>query len=397
MTRTPTCSPRGRRTGRRIAFTTDRFSTDLPRLDAGDYRLALIDVASGEIRALPAFTGAKNINPQWSRSGDGIYFLSDTGGATNVYRVSIADGALFQLTDLITGASGITALSPALSVAARADRLAFSVYESENYEIYAIDDPTRLAGWPVAARDVQNADLIPGGKAAGKLLAAHADPERGLADAAGFSSKPYKAKLGLDFVGQPSIGAGYGQYGGFVSGGVALSFSDMLGEHSLYTVVNANSVAGFNDIGGRRLVHQPRAPVQLGRAGRAAAVRHGRLRLRLRQQRRAAGVRRADDAAAADGPQRRRPRVLPVRPLPPARGAGRAIGTSASTPACAPKGSRRSPGSGSSTRRRASTPATRSACSKARSRWCATPPCSEPRAPCSAGGCASTCRRCWAR
>ena len=235
--------------GSRIAFTTDRFSTDLPQLHAGNYRLALLDVASGDIRALPAFDGAKNINPQWNRAGDGVYFLSDAGGATNVYRVSIADGGLFQLTDLLTGASGITALSPALSVAAGADRLAFSVYESENYEIYAIEDPVRLAGWPAGPKDVPHADLIPGGKPAGTLLAAHADPAHGLPDAADFSSKPYRAKLGLDFVGQPSIGAGVGQYGGFVSGGVALSFSDMLGEHSLYTVLQADSIAGFNDIG----------------------------------------------------------------------------------------------------------------------------------------------------
>ena len=204
----------------------------------------------GHVRALPAFTGAKNINPQWARSGDGVYFLSDAGGATNVYRVTIADGALFQLTDLITGASGITALSPALTVAARADRLAFSVYEAEKYEIYAIEDPQRLAGWPVTnTAEVQYAGLIPGAKAAGPVLAAQADPARGLPAAADFTTKPYKAKLGLDFVGQPTIGAGVGQYGGFVSGGVALSFSDMLGEHTLHTVIQADNVAGFNDIG----------------------------------------------------------------------------------------------------------------------------------------------------
>jgi Tol biopolymer transport system component len=235
--------------GSRIAFTTDRFSTDLQHLNVGNYRLALLDVPSGDIRALPAFTGAKNINPQWNRSGDGVYFLSDAGGATNVYRVSIADGALFQLTDLITGASGITALSPALSAAARADRLAFSVYEGENYEIYAIEDAERLAGWRVIAGEVPNAALIPGAQPVGAVLAAQADPARGLAEASDFTSKPYKARLGLDFVGQPSVGAGVGQYGGFFSGGVALSFSDMLGEHSLQAILQADSVAGFNDVG----------------------------------------------------------------------------------------------------------------------------------------------------
>src|SRR6185503_13349915 len=121
----------------------------LSTLDTGNYRLAAIDPDSHEVRPLPSFAYAKNINPQWAPSGQSLYFLSDATGATNIYRLQLADGSLRQLTDLITGVSGITALSPALSVAAQTDRLAFSVYDEDRYEIYAINDGTRLAGWPV--------------------------------------------------------------------------------------------------------------------------------------------------------------------------------------------------------------------------------------------------------
>ena len=75
-------------------------------------------------------------------------------GITNVYRLDVADGALFQLTDLITGVSGITALSPALSVAAaRGPARLQRVRRRTSYEIYSIDDAERLAGWRVEPTD----------------------------------------------------------------------------------------------------------------------------------------------------------------------------------------------------------------------------------------------------
>jgi hypothetical protein len=39
-------------------------------------------------------------------------------------------------------------------------------------------------------------------------------------------------------------------YGTAFAGGISMSFSDMLGEHSLNTILEASSVSGFNDVGG---------------------------------------------------------------------------------------------------------------------------------------------------
>src|SRR5436309_4770237 len=125
--------------GRKIAFVTDRFTTRLEDLATGDYRLAVLDVDSGDIRPLPGFERAKNIDPQWSDDGKSLYFISDRNGISNVYRLQVDDGQIYQVTDLLTGASGITSLSPALSVAG--GRLAYSVYENEKHAIYAVEDP----------------------------------------------------------------------------------------------------------------------------------------------------------------------------------------------------------------------------------------------------------------
>ncbi|PYQ18993.1 MAG: peptidase S9, partial [Acidobacteria bacterium] len=89
--------------GRKIAFVTDRFTTRLEDLATGDYRLAVLDVDSGDIRPLPGFERAKNIDPQWSDDGKSLYFISDRNGISNVYRLQVDDGQMYQVTDLLTG------------------------------------------------------------------------------------------------------------------------------------------------------------------------------------------------------------------------------------------------------------------------------------------------------
>jgi hypothetical protein len=237
--------------GRTIAFTTDRFSTHLETLAEGNYELAALDAETHAVRPLAGFAGAKNINPQWAPSGQSLYFVSDATGASNIYRLDVAEGTLYQLTDLITGVSGITALSPALSVAATSAGLAYSVYGDDKYEIYGITDPQRLAGWRVEPVAVRNAGLIPGARATGEVLAARADAESGLVEGKDFAQAPYKPKLTLDYIGQTSVGVGYsGRYGASFGGGIAMSFSDMLGQHTLDTMLQVDRVRGINDIGG---------------------------------------------------------------------------------------------------------------------------------------------------
>ena len=140
--------------GRSIAFVTDRFGTNLSKLSYGNYQLALMDPGTGRIDAMVSFPKAKNINPQWSKDGRSLYFLADPTGITNVYRLDVGSGRLYQITDLFTGVSGITALSPALTSAKDTDKIAFSVYEKGDYNVYVVDEAGVLAGEPVASSQV---------------------------------------------------------------------------------------------------------------------------------------------------------------------------------------------------------------------------------------------------
>jgi hypothetical protein len=228
--------------GRTIAFATDRFTTNLENLTVGRYGLALLDVAGKRVQRPAGLSniGAKQLNPQWSPDGGSLYFLSDPGGVTNVYRLELASGRVAQVTDLFTGVSGITETSPALSVAQRSGQLAFSVFRSNGHELYVIDDAAALAGQTVSSLSVPDsapaaAVLPPRERQRGQLPALLADPNLGRAAAAADTVRPYGAGLGLTYIGRPTLVAGASQFGTFIGGGTALYFSDVLGNRNLMT------------------------------------------------------------------------------------------------------------------------------------------------------------------
>jgi Tol biopolymer transport system component len=231
--------------GKSIAFVTDRFGTKLDTLAYGPYRLAIMDVASGQIRALPAFDDvSKLIDPQWSPDGQSLYCMSDHTGITNLYRLRLSDGALQQLTNVSTGVSGITQLSPALSVATRTDRLALAVYQRGDYEIYTVDSASRLETVTPGSYTVAQASTLPPVQRKGAEVAELiTNATRGLpqtTNAAAPTSVDYKPTYQLDYVGQPYVVAGTNTFGSYIGGGVSFLFRDMLGDYSLGVLAQIN-------------------------------------------------------------------------------------------------------------------------------------------------------------
>ncbi|HLQ58327.1 MAG TPA: BamA/TamA family outer membrane protein [Gemmatimonadales bacterium] len=233
--------------GSLIAFVTDRFGTSLEQLSYGDYQLAVIDARpGGQIRQLPHLPKAKHINPQWSPDGRSLYFLGNPGGITNMFRLSLASGSITQVTNVFTSVSGITALSPALSVAQRAPRAVFTVYTGGGYAIQAIDDLHALEGGPITPLPKSAAALPPLDRAeiGASIATMITDPALGLppegAAALGSAIKPYHSTLSLDFIAQPSLAVAADRFGTYVGGGLTLYWSDMLGDHSLVTMAQVN-------------------------------------------------------------------------------------------------------------------------------------------------------------
>jgi Tol biopolymer transport system component len=240
--------------GDRLAVVTDRFSTDLKLLNAGRLGLALVDVASGRIDAVRTFERGKSINPQWAPDGRNLYFLSDATGITNVYAINVGDQQIRRLTNLDAGASGITALSPALSASLDTNRLAFSGYEEGRIGVYLLDGREALTGTPIQPSTIGPelytvaAALPPLTRTSTQVVAYLNDAITGLPEAPG-EVAPYDAKLSIDAVGQPYIAAGVTRFGAMYGGGLSFTMSDTLGNHNLYTAIDISSYGGaFSDI-----------------------------------------------------------------------------------------------------------------------------------------------------
>jgi hypothetical protein len=232
--------------GTTLAFATDRFGSDLDRLTTGQYRIALLDVATGRIREVPGFRSAKHMNPQWAPDGKSLYFLADPLGITNVFRSSMADWSITQLTNLFTGVSGITEDSPALSVAQGSGRLVFSIFRTDGYEIHAIEPGETVAGGPVVESLPGRPGVLPPWDRSQSMLADLLRDPGHLPSVEEFTEKNYRPGLSLLYIGQPTLIAGTDQFGTYVGGGASLYFSDLLGNRNLVTGLQVNG--SFKDI-----------------------------------------------------------------------------------------------------------------------------------------------------
>ena len=225
-----------------------------------------MDVATGAVSELGGFADAKNISPQWTSDGKSIYFLSDRQGITNIYRTDVDSEKTTQLTNMLTGASGITAFSPAMSFAG--GRLVFSAYENDGYSIYALDTAEQLAGEP--AIDLpRNAAVLPPWREAAGLVSRRCRMRRGdcrRARKCRCQSRISRSGVSISPVSRP-FGVGVGPFGTYATGGVSFVFSDMLGNH-----VDRHRRPGdepLDEFGGSDLLPQPNAPLELGHVARS--------------------------------------------------------------------------------------------------------------------------------
>ncbi|HEX4601414.1 MAG TPA: BamA/TamA family outer membrane protein [Gemmatimonadales bacterium] len=275
--------------GQTIAFTTDRGgATRFDELKFGNLRIALYHLQTGAIELLPHMDQGKNINPVWAPDGRSLAFVSDRTGMSNIFLYDFGDQNIYQLTDVYTGVSGITAMSPCLSWAHEADRLAFAYYEDGEYNVYGVDNPRSLKRQPYQApaqppvtsllaavrrprgSGTTLASASPAAPAGAPSVPAPSEgtsvyrtptgfrasstPARTAGDSSGgtpvsvkqlldsspalpdtneFTFKPYHTRFTPDYVARPTVGYQRENFGSGFFGGTAISLSDMLGNHTL--------------------------------------------------------------------------------------------------------------------------------------------------------------------
>ena len=235
--------------GRRMVFATDRFSSSLETLQFGAYELAVMDVASARATRLPTFEATRHNSPQWTRDG-AIYFIAYPDGVPDVYRVNADGGAPTRLTRLVTGATAITPTSPALSASADGSRVAVVVYRDSTYEIHAIEGAGLSAGAAAPTRGTVNAgQLVPTVRRDTEVDQILSSPRFGLPAEPVQSVAEYDPSLSLDYIGQEFGVTTFNSMGGYVGGGIAFAFSDMLGDHMVSSLLQVNG--GLEDFGGQ--------------------------------------------------------------------------------------------------------------------------------------------------
>jgi Tol biopolymer transport system component len=234
----PTFSP----DGGTLAFVTDQGpGTDLGALVFHPVRLGFYDLATGQIEIYTPFPGSKHIDPAWSPDGSELYFIADAEGVSDLFAVRLADRRVRRLTRLVTGAAGITELSPAMSVAARTGRLVYSVRDDGDYEVYALDPAAAGAG-PAPEEPGEPGERLaavlppaigPADRTARTTVARYlAQPEAGLPSAAvDFPREEYDPRFGLTYLGPPTLGIGADRFGYGVGGSVTAYWSDILNRH----------------------------------------------------------------------------------------------------------------------------------------------------------------------
>ncbi len=248
--------PRWSPDGSKIVFSTDQWSQENGRTyGKWSFNLAELDVNTGNITNVPVFLGADNLNPWYDSKGD-IYFLSNRDGFRNLYKYEQADQVVYQMTDLVTGISGITPYAPAISLADdRIDRVVYTHYNKNKYSIYqAPSTEFMYKSVPADSINWTPAQLLRVNAKASTLV----DDQLAAIDqlptlnATEISSQEYKPKFKLDYVGgSAGIGLGTSQLFGNttgVAGGVDLLFSDILGNNQIFTSLAMNGELA--DIGG---------------------------------------------------------------------------------------------------------------------------------------------------
>ncbi|HSL24443.1 MAG TPA: BamA/TamA family outer membrane protein [Vicinamibacterales bacterium] len=228
--------------GRRLAFVTDRFSTDLSALRFGPTELALVDVTSGSVQRVAAIDSSDHFNPQWSADGECLYFTAAPTGVTNVYRIELQSGDVHQVTDVAGGVAGLTPTSPALSVARRAPVLAYSRYTNGKYEIEIRRGEAAMTGRPAAADTVEDVTVLPPLERVNAVVDGVLDDhDTGLAEKGAVRARAYVPDFFLEAVGPPYVSSGGGPFGTFVRGGGSLLFSDLLGDRKVAVFAQAGN------------------------------------------------------------------------------------------------------------------------------------------------------------
>lgn len=235
--------------GKSLVFSTDQLSFERGGNNGVmTMSLAVLDVASGKVEHVDVFPGADNLNPHYDRSGN-ILFLSNRDGFRNLYRYDLSSKKVYQMTNLLTGITGITPYAPAITVAEDRDRILYTHYARGEYTIYqAQSSDFKLEEVSPTAVDLTAAALPPFNPRTrdivNKNLRLMQPAIQEDARTVALTPQKYKPKFQLEYIGG-GVGVNTGTNTTFgnaagAAGGVSALFGDMLGRNQIFAGASVN-------------------------------------------------------------------------------------------------------------------------------------------------------------
>lgn len=241
--------------GKSLLFSYDKKSLVEGRTNGRySFDLAEMDYAFGNIDILEVFHTADNLNPVYDHEGN-IYFFSDRDGFRNLYKYVSDSNEVLQMTDLLTGISGISRFSPAITASTKRDRVIYTHYDDHTYTLYQADTGDLLN----KKVDKNTVDF-----SAGTLPIVGLDKtdivnrnlrnidELAYIDKTEIRDVKYKSNFKLDYVGGGGgIGVTNSRFNNYtgLQGGIDLLFSDIMGNNQLFTQLALNG--SYLDFGGQ--------------------------------------------------------------------------------------------------------------------------------------------------
>jgi hypothetical protein len=237
--------------GRFILFVSDRPAKG-NTYKSKALQLCLFDREQKDVTVLDIFHGAENLNPVFSPNGKSLYFLSNRDGFRNLYSYDFSNGKIYQMTNYLTGISGITAYSPALSVSSKTGDISYSYFSNNTYSIY-LAKPHEFDTNEVGTNEVDfSAGILPPKNRNDSVLNYLMDIEFTRITGVEVAHRPYKSKLSLEYIGnQVGVGVSTSSFGTRtgMAGGVDMLFGDMLGHRRVFTSLALNGE--IYDFGGQ--------------------------------------------------------------------------------------------------------------------------------------------------
>lgn len=234
--------------GMKLVFSYDKNSVDFGR-NKGVYTfdIAEMDYPMGYVKIYDLFNGANNLNPTYDHQ-DNIYFVSDRDGMRNLYKYNKGDGRVYQQTDLLTGISGISGISPMITAATKKDQVIYTHYYNSSYILYQASSSTLLNKWIEDTQTLtQKAGTLP---LTGWNTVDIVDNNFSKADSdlkniiAPLTNSKYKPSFKLDYIGggMGGVGVNNNNFTNAIGlqGGVDMLFSDILGNNQIYSQLAVN-------------------------------------------------------------------------------------------------------------------------------------------------------------